>query len=243
MPDLIYSRAVCPGSADLLALTGSDGKKKELRIAIDVIAWPVGPLQANCYFIFDTESGAGLVVDPGGDPDFLVKAITETGGRCEAIFVTHGHSDHLGGVAGLAEATGAQVYASAGVELALTEPAKFMLFPGMPPVEAHAVDHLLQGGETIAIDGIEVQVIATPGHSPGSLTFFIADSLFTGDLIFHGSIGRTDLPGGSFEMLAASVKNLILRYPPDTKVYPGHGNTTTLAAEREDNPFLTDLGW
>ncbi|MHB9111450.1 MAG: MBL fold metallo-hydrolase [Thermoleophilia bacterium] len=212
-------------------------------MVIDVITWPVGPLQANCYFIFDTESGAGLVVDPGGDPDFLVRAIAGAGGRCEAIFVTHGHPDHLGGVAGLADATGAPVYASLGAKMALTEPAKFMLFPGIPPFEAHGVDHLLEGGETIAIDGIEVQVIATPGHSPGSLTFFVADSLFTGDLLFHGSIGRTDLPGGSFDKLAASVKNLILHYPPDTRVYPGHGNTTTLAAEREDNPFLTDLGW
>lgn len=126
--------------------------------------------------------------------------------------------------------------------MVLADPAKFMLFPGMPPFAAHGVDNLLAGGETIAIDNNEVHVIATPGHSPGSLTYFVADSLFTGDLLFHGSIGRTDLPGGSFDVLAASVKGLILRYPPDTKVYPGHGNTTTLASEREDNPFLTDLG-
>lgn len=182
-------------------------------------------------------------MDPGGDPEFLVSAIDEAGGRCEAIFLTHGHPDHLGGVAGLAEATGAPVYASAEVKMVLAEPAKFMLFPGMPSFDAHGVENLLAGGEDINIEGIAVHVIATPGHSPGSLTFFAAGSLFTGDLLFHHSIGRTDLPGGSFDMLAASVKGLILRYPADTKVYPGHGNTTTLAAEREDNPFLTDLGW
>lgn len=203
----------------------------------------MGPLQANCYFIFEPETGAGLVVDPGGDAGFLVKAIADTGGRCEAIFITHGHPDHVGGVAELVAATGAPVYASLGAKLALADPEKFMLFPGMPLFKNHNVEHLLAGGEDLTIKGIEVHVIATPGHSPGSLTYFIADSLFTGDLLFHGSIGRTDLAGGSFDMLAASVKGLILRYPPDTRVYPGHGNTTTLAIEREDNPFLTDLGW
>lgn len=233
----------------MLALLDQAGKaaqasnEKEFRIAIKVNTWPVGPLQANCYFIFETNGGAGLIVDPGGDPDFLVSAIGEAGGRCEAIFLTHGHPDHLGGVAGLAKATGAPVYASAEVKMVLAEPGKFMLFPGMPAFETNSVNNLLAGGETIKINAIDVHVIATPGHSPGSLTYFVADSLFTGDLLFHGSVGRTDLPGGSFDMLAASVKGLILRYPDDTKVYPGHGNTTTLAAEREDNPFLTDLGW
>lgn len=127
--------------------------------------------------------------------------------------------------------------------MALADPENHMLFPGMPVFEAHNVEHLLAGGETIAVDGIKVQVVATPGHSSGSLTYYVDNSLFTGDLLFHDSIGRTDLPGGSFEMLSASVKNLILRYPPDTKVYPGHGNATTLAVERENNPFLSDMGW
>ena len=127
--------------------------------------------------------------------------------------------------------------------MVLADPEKFRLFPGMPGFPPHAVENILSGGETVDVGGIAVTVIATPGHSRGSLTFFAAGAMFTGDLLFHGSIGRTDLPGGSFDELAASVKSLILQYPPDTKVYPGHGNTTTLGQEREKNPFLTDLGW
>jgi glyoxylase-like metal-dependent hydrolase (beta-lactamase superfamily II) len=216
---------------------------KEIQIGVEIITRPVGPLQANSYFVFDRATGAGFVVDPGGDPDVIAGIIEQTGTSCDAIFITHGHPDHLGGAAGLAEVTKATVYGSAEVEAVLTDPGKHLLFPGMPDFLPYRLDRLLTGGETVDVGGIEVHVIATPGHSRGSLTYFAEDSLFTGDLLFHGSIGRTDLPGGSFDELAAAVKNLILRFPPDTHVYPGHGNTTTLAAEREANPFLTDLGW
>jgi glyoxylase-like metal-dependent hydrolase (beta-lactamase superfamily II) len=203
----------------------------------------VGPLQANCYLIHDPEGGAGLVIDPGGDPDSIVETAQSAGATIEAIMITHGHHDHLGGAAALARATGAEICGSQEVKMVLADPDLYALFPNMPKVEPAGVDRILEGGETLEIDGISITAIATPGHSLGSITYFAAGGLFCGDLLFHGSIGRTDLPGGSYEQLAASVKRLILTYPPDTVIYPGHGNTSTLAEEKENNPFLTDLGW
>lgn len=173
----------------------------------------------------------------------LITTIEATGKTLSAIFITHGHSDHMGATVELAAATGARVYGSDETAAALGSPADHQLFPGMPLIAAGSVDEILTGGEIVEIGSTEVQVIATPGHSPGSLTYFADGSIFCGDLLFHGSVGRTDLPGGSFEQLASSVKQLILRYPADTVIYPGHGNTSTLEQEKENNPFLTDLGW
>ncbi len=125
----------------------------------------------------------------------------------------------------------------------LANPAGFQLFPGMPAVSAARVDMILTDGDSARFAGISVKVVATPGHSPGSLTYFAGGAIFCGDLLFHGSVGRTDLPGGSFEQLADSVKKLVLMFPPDTVVYPGHGNATTLGQEKESNLFLAGIDW
>ncbi len=203
----------------------------------------MGPLQANFYLAFETGSGAAAVIDPGGDPEKILAAASRAGVKINAIFISHGHGDHLGAAPELAEASGAPIYGSAEVKEMLAEPGRHTLFPGMPEVSPARVDRVLSGGENIAIGGMEVSAIATPGHSRGSLTYFATSSLFCGDLLFHGSVGRTDLPGGSFEELAASVKKLILAYPPETAVFPGHGNATTLGEEKEHNLFLTGLEW
>lgn len=184
-----------------------------------------------------------MVIDPGGDVDLIIKTAQTAGARIKAILITHGHHDHLGAAPELAKETRAEICGSSEVEAVLADPDRYSLFPGMPKVTPAKVDRILKGGEVLAFDGLDMQVVATPGHSPGSLTFFTTLGLFCGDLLFHGSIGRTDLPGGSFEQLASSVKRLVLMFPPQTTIYPGHGNTSTLEQEKENNPFLTDLGW
>lgn len=203
---------------------------------------PAGPLQANCHFIHDPEAG-GFIIDPGGDAPEILKMVESAGVELKAILLTHGHADHLGATAELVRATGARVYGSEEAREVLAAPGDYLIFPGMPAFAAAAVDHIVTADENFTIAGMSIRAIATPGHTPGSITWFASPGLFCGDLLFRGSVGRTDLPGGSFEQLAASVRMLMLQYPPDTAVYTGHGSSTTLGHEQETNPFLTDLGW
>lgn len=161
--------------------------------------------------------------------------------KLEAILLTHGHYDHLGGTAEVGEATGAKVYGSQEAATVLASPDDYLLFPGMPSFPAAQVDHIVREDEEIGIAGIGVRTIATPGHTPGSITFYATGALFCGDLLFRGSVGRTDLPGGSFDQLAESIRKLIRHYASGTVVYPGHGSSTTLGQERANNPFLTGL--
>lgn len=233
----------CPPHANLLALTVPDCDFPEAPISARIVTRPVGLLDANCYFIYSESTGEGFIIDPGGDPADIESMVSGSGAKAAGIFITHGHPDHLAAAAETAAALKAPVYASAEVEMVLSDPDKFMLAPGLPSFNKAAVDHILTGGEQLDIGGIAVEVIATPGHSPGSLTYAAAGGLFVGDLLFRGAIGRVDLPGGSFEQLLASVKTLAERFSLDTTVYSGHGDTTTLAWERDNNPYLTALEW
>ncbi|MBE0428340.1 MAG: MBL fold metallo-hydrolase [Thermoleophilia bacterium] len=198
-------------------------------------------MQANCHFVYDPGPGSGIIIDPGGDHEQILEVVKTSGAELAGILLTHGHADHLGGAAEVARATGAAIYGTSEARETLADPQRHVLFPGMPGFEPAAMDHVIHGDEDLNIGAMSVTAVTTPGHTPGSVTFYVMGSLFCGDLLFRGSIGRTDLPGGSLEELEASVRKLIEAYPPDTAVYPGHGSSTTLGRERETNPFLTGL--
>jgi hydroxyacylglutathione hydrolase len=161
----------------------------------------------------------------------------------EAILVTHCHFDHIGAVAPVARATGAPVYVSEIEKPVLADIMSYVPFAGFGPYESYDADHTLKGGEKLRLAGFDIDVLHTPGHSPGHLTFSIPaeQAIFSGDVLFHGSVGRTDLPGGDWSTLLESIRTLVDPLPAETTVYPGHMGITTLGAERQTNPFLAEL--
>jgi hydroxyacylglutathione hydrolase len=197
-----------------------------------VDTYALGPTQTNCYVVrADEDAREAVVVDPGYEvlrPEFDVTA----------ILVTHCHPDHLGGIAPLAEATGAPVYMPEREAAVLENPQAF--YPGQP-IRPYSPDVRLQGDETFEVAGITFETLFVPGHSPGHVAYAADGTVFSGDVLFAGGVGRTDLPFGDWETLLRSIQTLFERLPPDTVVYPGHGPETTLGAERERNPFLAEL--
>ena len=209
-----------------------------MSLAID--RYELGPIGTNCYVVrLDRAADEAVVIDPGGDAAQLRLELARVGARCTAILITHGHWDHLGAVAELAEASGAPVHMAADEAVLLEDVNSFT--PDGVRLRPYTPDVLLEGDETLELGGITFETIRVPGHSPAHLAYHADGSLFSGDLLFAGSVGRVDLPGGDWETLVDSIRVLTERFPSETVVYPGHGPETTLGAELARNPFLAEL--
>ncbi len=209
--------------------------------ALDVRAFTVGPVQENSYIVrADAQSKRAVIVDPGEEPERLLAAIEELGVEIEAILITHCHFDHIGAVAPLARATGAPVYCPV-IERPVLADVMSWVPPGFGPFESWEAEHTVAGGEHLNLAGMDFEVLFTPGHSPGHVTYATSDALLSGDVLFQGSVGRVDLPGGDWATLESSIESLLRTRAPETVVYPGHMGVTTLGRELSTNPFLSEL--
>ncbi len=211
---------------------------------IDVRMFTVGPVQENCFIVRTKGSEQGVIVDPGDEADRILTAVDALGiTSVQAILVTHTHFDHVGAVTPVAEATNAPVYCPELERQVLANIMDYVPWPGFGPFESYEADHTVRGGETLNLAGLSIDVIFTPGHSPGHVTYALAEeqALFSGDVLFQGSVGRVDLPGGDWPTLLSSIETLLDTFPEDTTVYPGHMGITTLGRERATNPFLREL--
>jgi hydroxyacylglutathione hydrolase len=212
---------------------------------LDVRSFTVGPVQENSYIVrANSDAKSALLIDPGDEAERLSQAIDALGVEIAAILITHCHFDHIGAVAPLARETGAPVYCPE-IERPLLTDIMSWVPPGFGPFESYEPEHTVSGGEHLHLAGLDIDVIFTPGHSPGHVTYAIGlpdhPALLSGDVLFQGSVGRVDLPGGDWPTLERSIAGLLRGYPPQTVVYPGHMGVTTLGRERDTNPFLSEL--
>jgi hydroxyacylglutathione hydrolase len=208
---------------------------------LDARSFTVGPVQENCYIVRkDAHATRAVIVDPGDEAQRLLEAVEALGVEIEAILVTHCHFDHIGAVAPIARATGAPVYCPQ-IEQPVLADVMSWVPPGFGPFESYKAEHTVAGGERLSLAGVDFDVLFTPGHSPGHVSYAASGALFSGDVLFQGSVGRVDLPGGDWATLERSIGTLLEAYPADTVVYPGHMGVTTLGRELETNPFLSEL--
>jgi glyoxylase-like metal-dependent hydrolase (beta-lactamase superfamily II) len=210
---------------------------------IDVAVLPLGVIATNCMIVHAVGSRQAVVIDPGGDVDRLATYLADRDLEPEGVLVTHGHFDHIGGVAATARLFGVPVWMGEVDAPALESPERFAV-PGYPEVEPCQVDHRLAGGERIEIAGITFEVLNVPGHSPGHVAFVVEGDTphcFIGDVIFRGSVGRTDLPFADAATLLRTLRMLAVRLDPGTRLWPGHGEPTTMESELAGNPFLRGI--
>ena len=212
-------------------------------MSLDLQMLTVGPVAENCFIVRPEGSGSGVIVDPGDEPDRILAAVEQAGMQIEAILITHCHFDHIGAVAPVAAATGAPVFCPELERPVLADIMAYVPYPGIGPFESYEADETVRGGETLELAGMTIDVTFTPGHSPGHVTYTVRDegAMFSGDVLFRGSVGRVDLPGGDGPTLLRSIRELVDSHSPETGVYPGHMETTTLGAELATNPFLAEL--
>jgi hydroxyacylglutathione hydrolase len=242
--------------------------------SLDVRMFTVGPVQENAYILrADGQSSRALLIDPGEEPQRLLEAVRGLGVEIEAILITHCHFDHIGAVAPMARATGAPVYCPE-IEAPMLKDVMVWTPPGFGPFESWEPEYTAAGGEHLRLAGLEIEVLFTPGHSLGHVTYAIGPALgpsggeplgaesksgtsvagraaadgdgearvlLSGDVLFQGSVGRTDLPGADWSVLERSIGTLMERFPAQTTIYPGHMGVTTLGAELQSNPFLAGL--
>jgi len=202
----------------------------------------VGPFEVNCYLYWDEKSGDGVVIDPGDDAATIIRAVEQSGMNLRAALLTHGHGDHIAAVSGLLDRFKIPLYVGEGDQKLLADPSANVSASIGHPIITPEPDVIVTDEQVIGIGSILLRVLATPGHTQGGVCYLDEKEnlLFCGDTLFWGSIGRTDLPGGSLKILLNSIRSKILRLPDGIKCLPGHGPETTVGAERAGNPFLTD---
>lgn len=207
---------------------------------MNIESFTLGPVETHAYLLYDLELQQAIVIDPGMGPEPLIQRIREIDCSVSAILLTHAHLDHIGGLEAVRKATGAPVYIHELEKDWLIDPEKngSRRWDGIPDIVCKPADVILKGGEIIEFLKQKFQVLHTPGHSPGSVSYLVSSMLFSGDVIFAGSIGRYDLYQGDYSQLINSIHQKLLTFSDDTKVFPGHGPQTTIGFERLTNPFV-----
>lgn len=201
-------------------------------------ALPVGPLQVNCYIVGCEKTREALVVDPGDEGERILAALDRAGLQTKLVVNTHGHFDHIGANAYLVEKTGAELLIHEKDVPLLAQSERHAELFGLSVVPSPAPTRTLVGGEELSVGELRIQIIHTPGHSPGGICLLVDGHLFAGDTLFAGSIGRTDLAGGNHEQLLAAIREQLLVLPEATVVHPGHGPDTSIGREKRNNPFV-----